>query len=198
MKIKLPVALLIAYIMWFIALAINPVDRVNWASENAGIALVVLFLVITYKHFKFSDLAYSMMAFLIFLHTLGGHYTFENVPFDYITNFFGFERNNFDRLAHFTVGFYAFPVMEFVERRKLSPSKTMIALFAVFSILAFAAFYEIMEWLYAANMSPEAGSAFLGSQGDIWDAQKDMLADGLGAVAAVFIFRIARKTPQTK
>jgi putative membrane protein len=132
------------------------------------------------------------MSALIFMHTLGGHFTFERVPFDTITDFFGFERNHYDRIAHFSVGFYAFPIAEFVTRRRLSNSVTLTALFAIFSIFAVAAGYEIIEWLFAIYSDPDAGLAFLGSQGDIWDAQKDMLADGLGAILATILFVLAR------
>lgn len=134
-------------------------------------------------------MSYLMASFLIFMHTAGGHYTFERVPFGFVSDMFGFSRNNFDRLSHFSVGFYAFPVAEYLRREKLTDSIPLIALFSIFSILSFAAVYEMIEWVYAASAgSPDAANAFLGSQGDIWDAQKDMLADGLGAVLATAIF----------
>ena len=134
-----------------------------------------------------------MMAFLIFFHTIGGHYTFERVPFDFITNIFHFSRNHFDRMAHFTVGFYAYPIAEILYRKKLVKSKWVLFLFPIFAIFTVAANYEIIEWIYAALSNPAAGAAFLGSQGDIWDAQKDMLADGLGAIFATLFFFIKKK-----
>jgi putative membrane protein len=192
MKSKVPVILLCLYLGWFALLAISPYDRVNWFFENLGIVLIVGFLALTQRRFRFSNTAYLLMSVLVFLHTLGGHYTFERVPFGFVTSLFGFSRNHFDRVAHFSVGFYAYPVAEFVWRRNLTRSKTLTVLFGIFAILAFSALYEIIEWLYAASADAAAGAAFLGSQGDIWDAQKDMLADGLGAAAAAafFLFRI--------
>ena len=129
-----------------------------------------------------------MMFFLIILHTIGGYYTFERVPFDWITDLFGFSRNHYDRIAHFTVGFYAYPVAEMLLRKEMVKSKFVLFLFPVFTIFSVAAIYEIIEWLYAITAEETAGAAMLGSQGDIWDAQKDMLADGLGSIAAMILF----------
>ena len=199
MKLKLPHFLLLTYVIFFISLAINPYDRDVWFAENLPIVGLVLFLAITYRRFKFSNLSYIMMSVLIFLHTVGGYFTFERVPFDFITDFFGFERNHYDRIAHFSVGFYAFPVAEYLNRKNLVNSKLLMALFGILSIFTVAAIYEIIEWIYAVTTDPTAGIAFLGSQGDIWDAQKDMLADGLGAILSGIIFlRVCRGIRKTK
>lgn len=135
---------------------------------------------------------------LIYLHTIGGHYTFSNVPFDFVSNLFGFERNHFDRVAHFTVGFYAFAVAELLYVRRLVTHNFLLFTYPIFVIATVAMTYEIIEWIYAASSNPEAGLAYLGSQGDIWDAQKDILADTLGAILATTIFflcRIIKKQP---
>ena len=193
MKLKFPHYLLLTYLILFAILAINPYDRTTWIVENLPIVLIVLILALTYKKFQFTNTSYIMMAFLIFFHTIGGHYTFERVPFDSITNLFHFSRNHFDRMAHFTVGFYAYPIAEILYRKKLVKSKWVLFLFPIFAIFTVAATYEIIEWIYAALSNPAAGAAFLGSQGDIWDAQKDMLADGLGAIFATLFFFIKKK-----
>jgi len=193
MKLKFPHYLLLTYLILFIILAINPYDRTTWIVENLPIVLIVLILALTYKKFQFTNTSYIMMAFLIFFHTIGGHYTFERVPFDSITNLFHFSRNHFDRMAHFTVGFYAYPIAEILYRKKLVKSKWVLFLFPIFAIFTVAATYEIIEWIYAALSNPAAGAAFLGSQGDIWDAQKDMLADGLGSIFATLFFFIKKK-----
>jgi len=185
---RLPVALLVGYLILSVVLAVNPHDRATWWAENLPIWIIVATLVATHRWFRFSGVAYLMMSVLVYLHTIGGHFTFERVPFDFVTELFGFERNNFDRLAHFSVGFYAYAIVEFLWVKKLSPSRWVVSLFAVFAIFTAAATYEIIEWIYAAVSDPEAGAAFLGSQGDIWDAQKDMLADGLGSIVAVILF----------
>jgi putative membrane protein len=188
-----PSVLLIAYLVLFAALAIAPFDRKTWWAENIPIMLIVVFLVAVYPRFRFSNGSYAAMSVLVFLHTVGGHYTFERVPFDWVTNIFGFERNHYDRIAHFTVGFYAYPLAEILRRRNLTRSWWVVALFPVCAVFTVAALYEIIEWIYAATAGGGAGDAFLGSQGDIWDAQKDMLADGLGAVAAITVFRVVHR-----
>lgn len=184
----LPATLLLAYLVEFGVLAIRPYDRGVWIAENTPIVLIVAFLVVTYRWFQFSYLAYLLVSVLLFLHTIGGHYSFERVPFDYVTNLIGAHRNHYDRVAHFTVGLYAYAIAEFIERRQLSRSRWLTGLFAVFAICTVALGYEIFEWRYAVHADPAAGIAVLGSQGDPWDAQKDMLADALGAIAATLLY----------
>ena len=176
------------YLIEFGVLAVRPYDRTDWIAENIPIMVIVTCLVITYRRFQLSNLAYLLMSALVFLHTIGGHYTFERVPFGFVTNLIGAQRNHFDRVAHFTVGFYAYPVAEFVERRQLSRSRWLTGLFAVFAMCTIAMGYEIFEWIYAVKANPAEGAAFLGSQGDPWDAQKDMLCDALGAITAILLY----------
>lgn len=195
MKPKLPHILLGLYAVWFTALAVNPYSRDVWVAENLPIVIIVLALAATYRRFAFSNTSYLMMSVLVLLHTAGGHYTFERVPFGFVTDLFGFTRNHFDRIAHFSVGFYAYPIAEFIWRKGYSRSKGLLAFTGITAIFTVAAVYEIIEWWYAASADPEAGIAFLGSQGDIWDAQKDMLADGLGSVCASVFFLFHYKDP---
>lgn len=194
MNIKLPHVLLGLYIAEFIALGINPYSRDVWIAENIPMVLIVLGLASTYRLFAFSNTSYLMMSMLVFLHTIGGHYTFERVPFGFITDLFGFTRNHYDRIAHFSVGFYAYPIAEYLHRKGLTASRGFIAFSGITAIFTVAAVYEIIEWWYAASADPAAGIAFLGSQGDVWDAQKDMLADGLGAICASIFFLLNPRT----
>ena len=129
-----PHILLGLYLVWFGVLAVDPYNREIWFSENLPIVLIVTLLVVTYPKFRFSNTAYFLMSMLIFLHTLGGHYTFERVPFGWVTDFFGFERNHFDRVAHFSVGFYAFAIVEFLCRQALVTRRWVAYLFGFFAI----------------------------------------------------------------
>jgi putative membrane protein len=185
---RFPHLLLVFYLILFTLLAIHPYDRAVWFAENLPIMLIVTALVFSKRWFTFSNTAYLMMACLIVLHTIGGHFTFERVPFGWVTDFFGFSRNHYDRMAHFTVGFYAYPLAELLLRKRLVVSRFVLIMFPICFILAVAGVYEIFEWRYAVSADPTAGAAVLGSQGDVWDAQKDILADGLGAIAAIMIF----------
>jgi len=184
-----PVVLLAAYVIVFLVLGIAPHDRGTWWAENIPIVALAGTLVVTYQRgVRLSNLAYLLASVLLFMHTVGGHYTFERVPFGWVTRAFGFERNHYDRIAHFSVGFYAFALIELLITRKLVNRSWIAYLFGTFCIGTVAALYEIIEWIYAALAGGSAGAAFLGSQGDIWDAQKDMLADISGAVFAVAIY----------
>jgi putative membrane protein len=191
-----PVILLAGYIALFIWGAINPYDRTTWWVENVPIVGVVATLVILYaRGVRFSPLAYLLMAVLPYWHTVGGHYTFERVPFEWFSRAFGFERNMFDRVGHFTVGFFAFGILEYLVSRQ-AMSRRLACLFAVFAIAFVAMSYELLEWGYAAyGGNAQAGANFLGSQGDVWDAQKDMLMDTLGAVVATLLFLVVRRRP---
>ncbi len=181
--------LLAVYAVLFLVLAINPADRMTWFVENLTVWIIVsVILILHWRGIRFSHVAYGLMFVLIYLHTIGGHWTFANVPFDWVTDFFGFERNHYDRLAHFSVGFYAFAVAEWLWKKQLVANRFLLFTYPVFLIATIAMGYEIIEWIYAALANPEAGIAYLGSQGDIWDAQKDMLADTLGALFATGLF----------
>jgi len=173
-----PLLLLALYVVVFIVCAISPYDR----------ALVVGALLWSSRLHRFSDTGYALMAVFIILHTIGGHYTFERVPFSWVSDLFGFERNHYDRVAHFSVGFYAYAIAEVLMTRQLVRSRWIVSLFPVFAIAAVAGLYEIFEWQYAMYSDPSAGIAVLGSQGDVWDAQKDILADTLGAVLVMVLF----------
>jgi len=184
-----PLILLGTYLILFIVLAFNPIDRPTWWVENATVWIIVGVLGILYwRGVRFSNTAYALMSMLIFLHTIGGHFTFEKVPFDWFTDTFGFERNHYDRIAHVSVGFYAYAIAEWLWAKRLVVNKLLLFTYPIFVIATIAMSYEIIEWIYAAVANPEAGIAYLGSQGDIWDAQKDMLADTLGAITAMILF----------
>ena len=134
------------------------------------------------------------MFVLIYLHTIGGHYTFALVPFDIVTDSFGFARNHYDRIAHFSVGFYAFAVAEWLYVKKMVSNKFLLFTYPVFVIATIAMSYELVEWIYAAKSTNVTDAMnYLGSQGDVWDAQKDMFADTLGALFATGTFFTVHK-----
>lgn len=186
-----PVAVAIVCLAVILWSSIDPVFRQVWWVEIIPVFAVYLFLVLTAPLFRFSNWAYTLMAFWMLGHTVGAHYTFANVPFDWVTSLLGAERNHFDRFGHFVIGFYAFPMAEWLIRRGYA-RPVLAGFFSLFFIMALAASYEIIEWQYAVIDGGDAGLEFLGSQGDIWDAQKDMLCDTLGAVASLILFYCVR------
>ena len=192
-----PHFLLILYWLLFIICAIDPFNREVWWAENIPVILPVLLLMFTFGKFRFSSISYFLMWFFMSIHTIGGHYTFELVPFDFFNEqlsklnldfLFPTGRNNFDRVGHFFVGVFAYPLAEFTYRKKYITSIFTAILFGVFALGFWGALYEVIEMVYAIKEGGDAGAAFLGSQGDIWDAQKDMLLDILGALAVSVLF----------
>ena len=194
---NLPFILFGLYLVEFIVLAVNPYDRETWWAENIPVLVAVGILVFTFKKFRFSNTAYVLMAFFLMYHTIGGHFTFERVPFDFFNNLlsnlnmdfmFPEGRNNFDRVGHYGVGVFAYPVAELLWRKKWVTKKFLAILFGIAVVGFWGALYEVIEMYYAVSVGGEAGASFLGSQGDIWDAQKDMWLDILGAMTVSTLF----------
>ena len=190
---RVPRFLLAIYLIEAAILAIDPVDRTVWLAENLTAVLPVAGLVVLYfRKIRFSNTAYAVMTLFFLLHTVGGHYTFELVPLDDLFRALGAQRNHYDRICHFMVGGFAFGLCEFLETRGIVRGRPWVIVLAVMSIFGFAAIFELIEWIYAVLADPAAGNAFLGSQGDIWDAQKDMLCDGLGAIVFSALYCLIR------
>ena len=183
----IPVTAFVVVTLIIIWSGLDPVFPDVWLAEIIPVVLILAPLLITYRFFQFSNTAYILIAIWMSLHTIGAHYTFANVPFEWFNELIGSQRNNFDRVAHFSIGLYAFPIAEFMVRK--GHCKPLVAtIFALATIMAIAAGYEIIEWWYAALAGGDAGIEFLGSQGDIWDAQKDMMMDTLGAITSLILF----------
>jgi len=190
--------LLIIFSIYWIIMAFNVHERYMWFIENVLMFIFLTIILITYRKFKFSALSYTLFFLFLILQTTGAHYTYEFVPFDWITNTFHFERNNFDRLVHFSYGFLlAFPIRELFI--KITNTKNILSfLIPIQWALGTGALYEIIEWLFAILSNEGESNAFLGSQGDIWDAQADMALAGLGALIAMIITWIIIKIKNKK
>lgn len=177
-----------AFFLIWVALAIHPRYRYDWFLENilvfAGVPLV------WYLHRKIplSNLSYACIFIFLVIHCYGAHYTYSETPVGQtVSQWLGFERNQYDRFVHFMWGFLlTIPVFE-IFRKKVSRKVRMDFLFACSVLLSFGVAYEFMEWATALLVAPEAGTAFLGTQGDEWDAQKDLLANVLGSLASVLL-----------
>lgn len=188
--VKNPLTLMLLtglYCVVFIFAAIDPSSRAVWLAEILPVGAVLMVILVLSYRFRFSNTAYILMFVWIFMHTIGAKYTFAEVPFDWFNQLISSERNNFDRVAHFSIGFYAYPIAEYLWRNNYC-NKFIASLFGLFALMSVAAGYEIIEWWYAELAGGDEGIAFLGSQGDIWDAQKDMLCDTLGAISSLIVF----------
>lgn len=183
---KYPLILFLWFILVWIILAFNVSYRSAWLMENYLTVPFVLIIFFSYRKIKFSKLSYLLIFVYLFLHVIGSHYTYSEVLFGYwMQGFFNLGRNHYDRIVHFCFGFLlAYPLGEFFE--KISKSKGFWNLYIPIEfVLAFSCIYEIIEWAIAAIFGGDLGIAYLGSQGDIWDAQKDMALAGLGALIAM-------------
>lgn len=178
--------LALLYAALFIALGWQVADRTVWYAEVTPLLLVYAALLLSARRFRFGNLSYLFIFVPLLWHAIGAHYTFSKVPFGWLMDLLNLERNPYDRIGHFMVGFFAVPIMEWLLRRRLA-TKAIAVCFAVFAVGTVAAVYEIIEWAYAALEGGDAGVSFLGAQGDEWDAQKDMLADLLGALLGATI-----------
>jgi len=164
-------------------------DRMTWGLEVFPILLGFPILFFTYKRFPLTGLIYILLIIHFVILAVGGIYTYAKVPLGYwMQDWFGFGRNNYDKIGHFAQGFVpAMIARELLLRTSpLKPGKWLN--FIVISIcLAISAFYELIEWWVAAIQGASAED-FLGTQGDIWDAQSDMLFALIGAIAALLVF----------
>lgn len=181
------------YVVVLIFSMINPMSWAVWIAEIIPVLAVFTLIVVTHSKFQFSKTAYILMFVWLIMHTIGARYTFAEVPFDWFNDLIGSERNHYDRVAHFSIGFYAYPIAEYLYR-KGHCNAVLASMFGLFALMSVAASYEIIEWWYAELAGGDEGIAFLGSQGDIWDAQKDMLCDTLGAITALALFSFNSKS----
>ena len=172
-------------LVW-LAAAISPFNRFDWLLENLLVFVYLILLVATYRIFPFSNLSYFLFTLFLTLHLMGSHYTYTETPVGYwIKDAFALSRNPYDRIVHFAYGLLlAYPFREILMR-----SAGLRGLWAGFItlnvVLAFSGFYEVIEAVVAMIVSPELGDAYLGTQGDIWDSQRDMFAALIGAILAL-------------
>jgi putative membrane protein len=178
--------LLAAYLALWLAMAIEPHDRGDWLLENLVVFAAAAALLATRRAFAFSNFSYLLIAGFLALHAVGAHYTYSLTPFgDWLAATLGLSRNPYDRLVHFAFGLLlAYPVHE-MARRILHVHGGWSYALAAIAILALSSFYEIVESWAARIVDPELGAAFLGTQGDEWDAQKDMTLAIVGAAIAL-------------
>jgi putative membrane protein len=189
-------ALLGCYVIVWIVLAVSPVDRKDWLLENLLAMTLGLTLVGTYRTFAFSDLSYILITVFMTLHAIGAHYTYSKVPLGFwLKDAFDLSRNHFDRIVHFAFGLLlAYPIRELLLRTAHVRGFWSYYL-PVSATLALSGLFEVIESWVAQIVSPELGDAYLGTQGDVWDAQKDMTAAFIGALIAILLTLTIPKIP---
>ena len=183
--------LLGVFSIWWLALALSPVDRADWALENALVAAGLLVLAVTYRWFRFSRVSYTLLFLFFCLHEIGAHYTYAKVPYHEWLRTIGLSlgdgRNHFDRLGHFAFGLLlAYPMREIFVR--IASARGFWSYYLPLDMtMAFSMAFELIEWAAAEFFGGDLGVAYLGTQGDPWDAQKDMALASLGGLIAMAV-----------
>ncbi len=169
-------------------------DVANWFLENTLVIIFLGILMLTFKKFQFSDLTYTFIFIYLSLHIYGAMYTYAENPFGYwLKDYFHLQRNHYDRIVHFSFGFMlAYPMRDFFINKMQFP-KWVGWLLPIEITLSFSCLYELIEWAVADVLFPEQGVAYLGTQGDVWDAQKDMFMAFIGAVLITVIVMTVKK-----
>ncbi|OEU58542.1 MAG: hypothetical protein BA862_01810 [Desulfobulbaceae bacterium S3730MH12] len=165
---------------------IAPKDQFTWVLEVIPAIIGAVILAATYQSFRLTPLVYVLILIHCIILMVGGHYTYAEVPlFDYLGEFFGSSRNNYDKVGHFAQGFVpALIVREIILRKRVVRGRMWQFIFVVSFCLAFSAFYELVEWWVAVATGDNA-EAFLGTQGYVWDTQSDMGMALLGAIVGL-------------
>jgi putative membrane protein len=199
-----PALLLAAFCVVLVSLGIAPHYRQDWLLENVLVFTAIPLLVFTRHRMRFSNLAYACLFVFFSLHEVGAHYTYSLVPYDEwfssltgrsLDALLGFERNQYDRLLHFLYGLLATPAAVELFARFGRYPRIWAALFPLLFITSHSVIYELVEWGAAVVFGGDLGVAYLGTQGDVWDAQKDMALALAGSVLSVAMLGLAGRLP---
>jgi putative membrane protein len=181
---------------FWVAMGIAPLYREDWMVENVLTVLAVALLLYTYRSFPLSRVSYTCIFLFMMLHTLGSHYTYAKVPYDEWFPVFAGGRNHFDRLVHFLYGLLlAYPIREMFLR--IGNVRGFWGYFLPLDLtMSTSMLYELIEWAAAIVLGGELGAAYLGTQGDVWDAHKDMALASLGALIAMTVTAMVNRRMQ--
>jgi putative membrane protein len=180
--------LIFLFFVGLIGSAIYPHDYFTWILEVFPAIIGFMVLAITFKRFTFTTLTYVMILAHCYILFIGGHYTYAQVPlFNWLKDVLHQQRNNYDKIGHFAQGFVpAIIVRELFVRKKVIQNKSWLPVLTVTVCMSISMLYEFLEWFVSVN-SGESGDSFLGTQGDIWDTQSDMLFATIGAICMVVL-----------
>ncbi|SDH30930.1 DUF2238 domain-containing protein [Winogradskyella thalassocola] len=185
----------------FVAVWLNSLvgttDMANWLIENTLTVIALLFFILTYRTYQFSDFSYFLICLFLCFHVYGSKYTYANNSFGYwLQDVFHTSRNQYDRIVHFAFGLLLYYPLQECLSKWLHYPKNIASFIPVLIITSTSAIYEIIEWLVADVFFVEEGISYLGTQGDVWDSQKDMSMAFIGVVLSFCLFRMITK--QTK
>jgi putative membrane protein len=189
----MPSMMLLWYAALFAALAIAPMDARIWWGSNILPLVFVATLILTYRAFPLSNTSYMLIAAWLTLHTIAVHYTYPKVPVGFwLEAWFDFHRNHFDRIVHFSFGFFmTLPLVE-IFRRRCQVRGWLLPYLVVITVLGFSAFWEIVEAWIGQIAHPDIERAMVGHQGDVWDPQRDMASALYGSLVYVAYLTVTR------
>ena len=173
---------------------IGTTDRSNWMLENTLVFIFLGFILFTSRKYQFSDLSFLLVCIYLCLHVYGSKYTYAENPLGFwLQDQFHWSRNHYDRIVHFSFGFLlAYPMREMFLKWLKFPRWVAWNL-PIEITMSISAMYELVEWAVADIFFPAQGDTYLGTQGDIWDAQKDIFLAFLGAVLATTIVSLIKR-----
>jgi putative membrane protein len=179
----IPQLMLIWYVVFFATMAIAPIDPRIWWGANVLPVFFVATLIASYRTFPLSNASYVLITVWLTLHTIAVHYTYPKVPFGmWLDTLFNFHRNHFDRIVHFSFGFFlTLPLLE-IFRRRCNMKGWLLPYVVVMTVLGFSAFWEIIEAWVGQIAHPDLEQALVGHQGDMWDPQRDMASAFYGSL----------------
>lgn len=190
--------LLTSAMLLMLASGVAPLDRADWWLENVLPLALLLTLAATSRYWRFSRHAYLAIVMMLAIHEIGAHFTYAKVPYDAwlraltdhsLNAWMGWQRNQFDRLVHLSYGlFFVLPIRELLQRQARLRGG-WLALCTVSFVLATSALYELLEWIGGQYLGDDQAQAFVATQQDPWDAQKDMALALLGALVTLLIQR---------
>jgi putative membrane protein len=198
----LPLLLLGLFLAAAATLAVAPYDREDWLLENAVVAVAVPLLVWGFRTLRFSNASYAALFVFLLLHEIGAHYTYSQVPYDSalaalsgfsVDHAFGFSRNQFDRFVHFMYGLLVTPAAAELFALRAPSRGAWRRILPVSFVMSHSVLYELLEWAAALIFGGDLGVAYLGTQGDVWDAQKDMALVAAGSIVAMALLAIVRR-----
>lgn len=186
--------LVFIFIVGLIISGIHPHDYFTWILEVFPAIIGLFILIFTFKKFRFSYLVYMLIVVHCYILFIGGHYTYAEVPlFDWIKDLFHQSRNNYDKLGHFAQGFVPAMIVRELFIRQEIVKRGWLSFLTICVCLTISVLYEFLEW-FVAVASGQSADSFLGTQGDVWDTQSDMLFALIGAICMiVFMSRIHDK-----
>lgn len=201
---RVPSALLAGSILVIAVSAVRPAFWPDWLLENAVVALALPLMVFGYRRLRFSNASYVSLFVFLILHETGAHYTYSSVPYDQwfadafgvtLNDLLGLTRNHFDRLVHFSYGLLITPAAADLFAQRAPPRGIWRWILPVTFIMSHALIYELVEWAAATAFGGDLGQEYLGTQGDAWDAQQDMLLASLGSIVSMLFLGVTRRLP---